>query len=96
MARDCPIRVEIGIGFCCCCCCMHEFPQTLVKVCVFLVCGCFWGGGDFLENWCVCGVSFFVPKYHKCLGISGYIHLYIKLQSETLKLPVQNPHILHR
>ena len=44
MARDCPIGVEIGIGVCCCCCCcVHQFSQTLVKVCVVLVCGCFFG-----------------------------------------------------
>ena len=83
--------------FCCCCYCVCEFPQTLAKVCVFLVCGCFFE--HFLEHWCVHGVSFFVPKYHKCLGISGFIFVQIKLQSETLIIShtlVQNPHIQHR
>ena len=43
MARDCPIGVEIGIGVILVVvvvACM-SFPQTLMKVCVFLVCGCF-------------------------------------------------------
>ena len=58
MARDCPIGVEIGIGVflvVVVVACM-SFPQTLVKVCVFLVCGCFFA--HFLEHWCVGGVSF--------------------------------------
>ena len=57
MARDCPIGVEIGIVFLdvVVVVCM-SFPQTLAKVSVFLVCGCFFG--YFLERWFVCGVIF--------------------------------------
>ena len=59
MARDCPIGVETGIGVfvvvVVVVACMG-FPQTLVKVWVLLVCGCFFG--HFVEHWCVCGVSF--------------------------------------
>ena len=47
-----------------------SFPQSLVKMCVFFVCG--WFFGHFLECWCVCGVCF-PPKYNKCLGISWFI-----------------------
>ena len=55
MARDCPIGVEFFLLLF-----LLHFPQTLVTGCVFLVCVCFFG--QFLEHWCVCGMSCFVPK----------------------------------
>ena len=72
-ARDCPIGVEIGIGFFWCCCCyVHEFSPNLGKgVCVFGVCVLFWG--IFLSVGVCVECIFFVPKYHKCLGISWFI-----------------------
>ena len=58
-ARDCPIGVEVGIGFVVVVVVAYmSFPQTLVKGCVVLVCGCFYG--HFFEHWCVCGASFFL------------------------------------
>ena len=71
-ARDCPIGVEIGIGFfgVVVVVCM-SFPQTLAKVCVFGVCVLFWG--IFLSVGVCVECIFFVPKYHKCLGISWFI-----------------------
>ena len=53
MARDCPIGVEVGISVflvVVVVACM-SFPQTLVKGCVVLGCGCFFG--HFLEHLCV-------------------------------------------
>ena len=60
--------------FGCCCCCVHEFSPNLGKgMCVFGVWVLFWG--IFLSiGVCVWGEGF-VPKYHKFLGISGFLFI---------------------
>ena len=56
-----------------------SFPQTLVKGVWFWCVGALLG--IFLSI-CVCGVSFFVPKYHNYLGILGLIVIYrLRLQN---------------
>ena len=60
MARDCPIGVEVFVVVVVVVVACVSFPQTLVKGCVVLVCGCF---GLFLALVCVWN-EVFVPKYY--------------------------------
>ena len=45
--------------------------RFVVVACMCFWCVCVFGGVGVC--WCVCGGSFVVPKYLKCLGTSGFI-----------------------
>ena len=52
-----------------------DCPIGLDYFAVDVVYMCFWHRcvGVFFGHWCVCGGSFFVLEYLKCIGTSGFI-----------------------